>query len=299
MISIVITSYNEGRNIADTIKAVKETTTDYELIVVDDGSTDRSCDNLEATHVARHRRRIGVGPSRLTGAAYATGDCLIILDAHEFPSVGALNTIAETALSHQAVVWPCIDGVEGRHRDRGHGSFLQPCRAEVKLGGIGNHWVSPKPRDTLVRSFGLFVPYAVPMSVWPKVRYHDGMQGRGSTEPTLAVKAFFTEIDIFHQCGPRVRHIFRGRKNQPRAPYPGRLRDWWNNQALICRICFTEGTWDRYWWPQVFATRVERGEYDTDLVMRQQEAFAKIKKRPDTEFWRGLYHMDPPAGVTD
>src|SRR6266550_8443001 len=87
-ISLIIPTVNEGENLSMTIQSVQETTRGaYEIIVVDNGSTDGSTEFIEHACDPRIRlfktgERLGVAGARNYGAAFAEGNFLIFVDAH-------------------------------------------------------------------------------------------------------------------------------------------------------------------------------------------------------------------------
>ena len=86
-LSVVIPAYNEERTIAETIqrvKAVDLSPLDMEIIVVDDGSKDRTREILKTIpeiRVVLQERNAGKGAAVKSGFRAATGDIVIIQDA--------------------------------------------------------------------------------------------------------------------------------------------------------------------------------------------------------------------------
>ena len=86
-LSIVIPALNEERTIGHVLDAVLATDDEKEIIVVDDGSTDRTPQILDefrqryGVAVLRHPRRRGKGAALRTGFAAARGDIVIVQDA--------------------------------------------------------------------------------------------------------------------------------------------------------------------------------------------------------------------------
>lgn len=87
-ISVVIPVYNKALYVERAIKSVvAQTHTHWELIVVDDGSTDTSLEiaSLHASDRVRivSQRNAGVGAARNTGASFAKSDHICFLDADD------------------------------------------------------------------------------------------------------------------------------------------------------------------------------------------------------------------------
>lgn len=86
-VSVIIPAYNAEAFIADTIQSVlAQTYQDFEIIVVDDGSTDGTLAALDAFNgrVRVHsQRNSGVATARNAGAGLATGTFIAFLDADD------------------------------------------------------------------------------------------------------------------------------------------------------------------------------------------------------------------------
>lgn len=88
LVSIVLPAYNEQLALADDIQCIIETMDasdyTYELIVVDDGSTDDTADiaaSFAGVHVIRHQNNRGPGAARSTGMRTARGQIVAMTDA--------------------------------------------------------------------------------------------------------------------------------------------------------------------------------------------------------------------------
>ena len=91
MLSIIVPTYNEGRNIEELLTrlftALKPNYTPYEVLVVDDNSPDGTAQIAEALkskfelRVVKRPRKIGLASAVLNGVKLATGDIICVMDA--------------------------------------------------------------------------------------------------------------------------------------------------------------------------------------------------------------------------
>lgn len=104
LFSVVLPTFNRRAWLARALSSVwAQTCTDYEVIVIDDGSTDGTLDYLstvaQPVHVIR-QANLGAGAARNAGIAVATGDYLAFLDSDDLWFPWTLAAMAETIRAH-------------------------------------------------------------------------------------------------------------------------------------------------------------------------------------------------------
>jgi|CXWL01.1.fsa_nt_gi glycosyltransferase involved in cell wall biosynthesis len=94
LVSVVVTAYNHGRFIQETLCSVfAQTYPNFEVVVVDDGSTDDTATKLKAFKdriLYVHQENQGVAASRNTGVQKARGEFIALLDGDDLWEPGKL-----------------------------------------------------------------------------------------------------------------------------------------------------------------------------------------------------------------
>ena len=119
-LSIIVPAYNELAFIATALERIKRCEPDCQIIVIDDGSTDGTCEllrQIEGITLVEHDRNRGKGAAIRTALTHVTGDIIIIQDAdleydpREYPKL--LEPIIEGKAD---VVYGTRFGGSGAHR---------------------------------------------------------------------------------------------------------------------------------------------------------------------------------------
>jgi len=81
-ISIIIPAYNEAENIGSVVQQIRDQYPDAEIIVIDDGSSDRTAEAAlsAGAKVYAHPYNIGNGAAVKSGIRVASGDILVFMD---------------------------------------------------------------------------------------------------------------------------------------------------------------------------------------------------------------------------
>lgn len=129
-LSIVIPAFNEETAIAPVLQALRALALDAEIIVVDDGSTDRTAE-VAGTHGARVVRRpcnSGYGSSLKAGILAASSDVIVITDADGTYPVEKIPVLLERFSQG-------FDMMVGARQGKSYrgGFFKMPARRILKL----------------------------------------------------------------------------------------------------------------------------------------------------------------------
>jgi glycosyltransferase involved in cell wall biosynthesis len=99
LFSIVVPTFNRDRTILTTLESVRsQDFRDFETIVVDDGSTDRTIEIMQCLDwvLLVQQKNLGPGRARNLGAKLARGTYLVFLDSDDVLFPWSLRTISAT-----------------------------------------------------------------------------------------------------------------------------------------------------------------------------------------------------------
>ncbi len=106
LISVVIPLYNEENTIRNIIERIPNHRR-YEILLVDDGSTDNSLNNIQDINnrdlkIIKHKNNQGYGAAVLSGLKNATGDIIVTMDSDGQHNPEEISTIIKPILNQKA-----------------------------------------------------------------------------------------------------------------------------------------------------------------------------------------------------
>ncbi|MGD2271371.1 MAG: glycosyltransferase family 2 protein [Desulfobacterales bacterium] len=118
-VSVIIPAYNEARTIGEVVKRIRELYPDFEVNVINDGSTDHTVSAAEeaGARVYSHPYNIGNGAAIKSGIRTATGDILIFIDGD--------GQHDPADMSKMLAYFPEYDMVVGARLSGGQSSFIR------------------------------------------------------------------------------------------------------------------------------------------------------------------------------
>ena len=153
LFSIVVPTLNEGDMLAMTVENILEVTTypRIEVLVIDDGSTDGSCDAYRETDkpvkviTGDH---LGIPRARNLGADHAQGEYVLFIDAHCTVSPNWIDRFIQAlAAPDVAIVGPTFTRLH-----------------ESDPRGCGNVWINDRLESAWLEPLEIEHPYEVPIT---------------------------------------------------------------------------------------------------------------------------------------
>lgn len=133
MVSIIVPAYNCIKSLEYCAHSIQQQTyTDFELILVDDGSIDGSgklCDKFAAADSrikVIHKPNGGVSSARNVGIDAATGEYITFCDSDDYLEPDYLETLIRTAKSNPDCghIWCCFQTVTGYQKENAVPNYI-------------------------------------------------------------------------------------------------------------------------------------------------------------------------------
>lgn len=243
-LSVIITTHNEGDEVFLTCQDVHERAgCPVEIIVIDEGSTDGSCENLpDYVKVFRNENRTGVAPARNQGAAEATGDALMFLDAHMRVGPGVPAKMMLAAIEKEALIVPGVAPLYSPSR-----GATWVCRWVFKGGRLRSRWHSGCKEDFVETDCFVAPGWVLSRETWDKMGpWASSLSYWGSTEVYKSLQAKFAGVPMLAMREAITWHRFRGR-----FPYSVRTSGIFKNAYAAARIIFGQEVFDKVFLPEM------------------------------------------------
>lgn len=214
-ISFVIGSLNEGENLKKTLRSLRDSVTeDFEIIVVDDGSTDYSCDFIEREntdpriHLYR-TDRLGSANSKNYGAEKASGDIICFLDAHVLFTKGWIKPLLQQLEDEGVgIVAPALASWSNRSA-KAFGMLWRNARLDMI-------WLPQRSIDPYPVAMVGLACMAFRRQVFAEIGGFDhGLRSYGSTDQEVCLHAWLLGYEVKIVPQVVVAHLFR-----TKFPYP-------------------------------------------------------------------------------
>lgn len=291
-ISAVVVSRDEGRELRATVEHFLANGVD-EAVVVDDGSRDGSAEGLEGiARVLRNDAPAGVGNARNQGAAAATGDVLLFLDAHQRLLAGSVGRLAATAMGAQGLACPAFtlcgpdySPPEGGRRWIYGGAYRLDENGWLRV----RHARAEPERSVSPLECPIGGGYAIPKRVFDAMGGWVATSAWGYNEQAMGLKLWMMGVPMVLDTETRVAHLHMSKANNTKGLNARRLNAW-----RVHRVCFGDEAFEAYWAPVLArpcgAALLARARtlVDSAAVRREAAEFQAKRVRSDTE-WFGAH----------
>ena len=184
-VSVVIPTYNRRDYVQAAIDSVlAQTVTDYEVIVVDDGSTDRTGDALSARYGERIRyvwqKNQGESRARNKGIDLARGEYVAFLDSDDLwlPQKLARQVTVLEAKPDMVLVFASFGEIDERGAPLANPLPEERIRVDLELPSLCLHNMVGSPSNVMVRTealkqvggFDAAIQYGEDRELWLRLR---------------------------------------------------------------------------------------------------------------------------------
>ena len=295
-LSVIITTYNEGKVLRECVESLlKNTTVPMEIIIVIDEpeemrwSTKESLSGLKNVRIVMGPERLGVGKCRNIGVEHATGDVLCFCDAHIFPTKGSLDILYRDALVKDGIIIPSFTNYNYRNpRPKKVGEL------PINYGGGMTFTVRKWWFYLYVERYDKrrFAPrrggHAVGMSMRRDIfqRLGGWVNTPGfwcSNDAAMSIKAYYLGIPFLMEPGAHFFHLLKSVRSHGT---PGSHQIL--NRFYIAKVLFSDEAYRDYWFPHLSERFPWKPEYarvlSSEVALREHEEFRSQIVRTDEEF---------------
>ncbi len=283
--SIIIAAHNEGDLLPNTVRSIAEVMDfdgDWEIVILDDASTDESVQRAQALSsnvvVKRYDSRLGCPKAKHFGALEARGEVLIFLDGHCKPEPCSLERMVKSVkeVGDTAVITPRIPSLnpDSWQNDMGfvgHGFYFDLEDMSCHWRGLGN--LKPKGRffETpaavgccLAMSRNLYLSTG---------GFDQDMVEWGIEDIDFSFRVWLLGLEILHDPAPIIGHRFRsGFDNYSVLP-----ESVIANQIRMARKNFADKSWNA--WNEKLKDRLPAESWEKAWqVYKENEASAEEQR---------------------
>ena len=124
LISIIVPAYNVEKYIEKCLDSLlNQTFDDYQIIVVNDGSTDRTDEIIQQKYLDKvvyidKKTNSGLSDTRNVGMKFATGEYIIFVDGDDYVNNSCIQKIRSIIKSHRDVDVVYVGHIEERNGEQ-------------------------------------------------------------------------------------------------------------------------------------------------------------------------------------
>jgi glycosyltransferase involved in cell wall biosynthesis len=202
----LIPAWNTSQYIGEAIQSVlAQTHKNWDILIVDDGSTDRTIEAAEAwmvnrdISIVRHKRNLGVGAATKTGLDNARGPIVAILDSDDKMYPDALEAVLPhfEANPRLGFLWTQFHMSSGRQ-----GWSCRPPRRKSLLHSLTHGWWR-----ACAQQFLRIEDYRRTRGIDPKIRYASDLQVAILMAESGCAWKFVPKTTYWYRCGFDTRRI--------------------------------------------------------------------------------------------
>jgi len=210
--SVIIPTYNRWKILQETLSALeRQTWRDFEVLIVDDGSTDETSEQLDpwlrrrhanSSFKSFHQENLKPGKARNHGLRYATGDIVIFIGDDTIPD---MNFVERHMTRHNEMGEPCaVLGFTDWHRERMRVTpFLEFINTDGPQFGFGHF----QNGDDVPFSCFYTSNISVPRAILGDEPFHPAFDFVNWEDVELGYRLSLRGLRIVYDLGAKTQHL--------------------------------------------------------------------------------------------